>query len=443
VIVGAILIALYLVVALAPLGIAWGLGLPARPWLDDFSSALAMLAYATLLVEFVLSGRFGAVTRWIGVDGAMRFHQLFARTVLALVLFHPFLYTLPSSVETLPWDPTAATFLDQNAPAMVAGVVAWVVLGVLVITALAREQLPYRYESWRLGHGIGAAMVAGFGAWHVVGTGRYAGHSDVLTGFWLALLALALGTLAWTYLVGPLLRLRHPYAVASVREVAERTWELTVRPERGQRFDYRAGQFAWIAVRPRPFGVTDNPYSIATPPSGGDEVGFLVKEAGNFSRSVKELEPGARVWLDGPHGTFAVPERDHSGVGLLGGGIGIAPLLGILREMRARGDMRPVRLVFGNRAAEQIVYPEELERLEAETPTEVHHVLAEPPDGWQGFSGMVTAEVLEAVFGDREDHRDWAYLICGPAPMIDAVEKLLRERGVPAGNIVNERFVYD
>ena len=75
-----ILLLIYLAVAVTPLALGHLQGLPPRPFWDEVASGIAMTAFAVLLIEFVLSGRFKTITDRIGMDVTMRFHQLIARS---------------------------------------------------------------------------------------------------------------------------------------------------------------------------------------------------------------------------------------------------------------------------------------------------------------------------------------------------------------------------
>ena len=99
-------------------------------------------------------------------------------------------------------------------------------------------------------------------------------------------------------------------------------------------------------------------------------------------------------------------------------------------------------LLYGNRVAEQIVYEEELSRLGLRQGTEVIHVLSEPPSGWEGMTGQIGLDTIEKVFA-FDGAGEWLYLVCGPPAMLDAVEDALIALGVPARQIVSERFYYD
>lgn len=96
-----------------------------------------------MLVEFAISGRFQTVSDRIGIDMTMRLHQLFARTVLAMVLLHPFTSTLPIPGHLPPWYATAQRYLRLDGATPLTGTDAWILLGVLVATSIAMDSLPY------------------------------------------------------------------------------------------------------------------------------------------------------------------------------------------------------------------------------------------------------------------------------------------------------------
>ncbi|MCP1337062.1 ferredoxin reductase family protein [Futiania mangrovi] len=435
-----LLLPLYVLIVLAPLALAALQDKPRRPFLDEVSSGLALAAFAVLLAEFVLSGRFRTVSGRIGMDVTMRLHQLLARTALALVLLHPFLYTTPLN-PPLPWDPTRQMTLFLGDGALVSGVAAYLLLPALVLTAIFRDGLGMTYERWRLLHGLGALALAGAGAHHVLVAGRYS-SDPVLAGFWVLLLALAAASLAWVYAVKPLLQTRRPYRVGQVRKVALRTWELHIAPDGHAGLPFRAGQFVWLNVGHSPFSLAENPFSIASAPAEGPEIRFLIKEAGDFTGRIGAVAPGTRAWIDGPYGHLTREGRSGEGIALIAGGVGIAPLLSILRQMRREGDPRPAVLLHGNRVGEQIVHEEELRALEAEGALRVVHVLSDPPDGWQGETGLPDADLIARVFGFEGANR-WLFFLCGPPVMMEVCEKALLAMGVPPRQIVMELFSYD
>lgn len=356
------------------------------------------------------------------------------------ILVHPFLYQTPFD-RPLPWDTTGQLTLGLDMASLATGVIAWVVLPGFVLMSIYRDQLPYRYETWRLMHGLGAAVIAGAVTHHTFAAGRYSAD-PLLAGFWVLLLIAAFGSLVHTYLVAPLREASRPYEVISVKKIALKTWELAIRPGKGEALGFEAGQFAWLNVGHSPFSLHENPFSISSAPAARPEIRFVIKEMGDMTRSVGEVTPGTRAYLDGPYGNLTLKGRTGKGIALIAGGVGIAPLISIARQLRAENDPRPMILLYGNRVTGQIVYKGELSRLARRKNSQVIHILSEPPRGWKGLTGQVGRDTIEKVF-TFDGAREWLYLVCGPPAMLDAVEEALIALGVPAGQIVSERFYYD
>lgn len=436
-----VLVVLYISLLLAPIALAYIQGLPPRKWQDELSSALALSAFAGLLVEFLLSGRFRFVSGHIGIDTTMRFHQLMARSVTVFILVHPFLYVSPMMNHPFPWDTSGRHLLGLTVTSFATGLIAWLALMVMVLAAVFRQHSSVSYEAWRLSHGIAAVLVALFGVFHTLAAGRYSGHF-FLTFYWSALVGIALFTLFWVYALKPIWQSKHPYVVRSVRPIALKTWELVVEPKNGRIIDFSPGQFVWLNIGHSPFSLSENPISLASAPASTDHLAFVIKEVGDFTRSIGQIAPGTIAYVDGPHGNMTFNGLKAPGIALIAGGVGIAPLLSILRQLRQERDRRPIVLLYGNRVPEQVVYANELRELQNELDLHIEYVVSEPPAGSQERTGVIDAECVDAVFG-RSNAASWLYFVCGPLPMIESVEQALLAIGVPDTQIVSERFYYD
>lgn len=427
----------YLAIAVAPLVLSALQGLPPRSFLDEIASGLGMTAFAIMLVEFVLSGRFKLISGGVGMDVTIRFHQLLARTMLVFVLVHPFLYQAAYN-PPMPWDPTRQQTLGLEAGSLISGVIAWVALPGFVLMSIFRDRIPYSYETWRIMHAGGAVIIAVMVTHHALEAGRYSAD-PLLAGFWILLLAIALASVVWTYVISPLGEAGRPYEVTSVRKIALKTWEVAIRPERGEALDFEAGQFVWLNIGRGPFSVYENPFSISSAPAARPDVQFVIKEIGDMTGAVGSVAPGTRAYVDGAHGNLTLEGRSGKGIALIAGGVGIAPLIGIARQLKADDDPRSVVLLYGNRVAEQIVYPEEMQELDRDPRMQVVHVISEPAPDWDGLTGQIDGPTIETVFS-FEGASEWLYLVCGPPAMLDGVEETLIALGVPPRQIVSERF---
>ncbi|MGB7298191.1 MAG: ferredoxin reductase family protein [Burkholderiaceae bacterium] len=435
-----LLLVVYATVMLLPLILAWLTGLPARSFWDEVASGAGMLAFAVILAEFVLSGRFRSVSARLGMDKTMRFHQLVARAALVLMLIHPYLFQAPFS-PTYPWDISRQLTLASDPGGLATGVLAWILLPVVIGFAIQRKNLSYRYETWRLIHGIGALLVAGLVMHHTLTLGRYSQAPELMF-FWIGLSLIAVGAVANIYLVKPFLQRRRPWKVRSVLPIAKRVWEVTLEPEVHAGLTYDAGQFVWLNIGNTPFSLRENPFSIASPPAAGPELQFIIKELGDFTQTVGQIKPGARAYVDGPHGNLTTTGRSEPGIVFIAGGVGIAALIGILRQLCHENDKRETILIYGNRVAEQVVYRDELQTISQTHGTQIELVLAEPPDDWTGHSGLIDARLIRQILNDSHT-RQWLFILCGPPAMMSTVEDTLVEIGVSPDRLLAERFNYD
>lgn len=436
-----LLVTLLATFILLPTLFGWALVGPARPWTDELAGALGLIGFSALLTNFLLSGRFPAVADGPGIDRTMRWHQLAARVLTIGLLIHPFFYTVADGPAYLrPDDLTRAGMLGLGPWSMVSGVLAWVLLGALTLSSIRHDDLPYRYETWRLMHGICATLVAALGLQHALAAGRYAAHPAVATAL-VGLAGIALLTLIWINLPRPLLLARRPWRIAGLRPTGLATWELALEPVGHPGLSFHAGQFAWLKLDRGPFARRENPFSIASAPAETGRLRFLVKEAGDFTRGIGALPIGAPAFVDGPHGHLFIDGRPEPGVVLICGGGGVAPAIGIIRQAAASGDHRPMLLLYGNRVEAQILAREELTALAAEGWLEVVHVLSNPAAGWAGAAGQLDADFI-VEHGARAAAAGWLFVLCGPTPMLDAAHAALHRLRVPHSRILSERFTF-
>jgi predicted ferric reductase len=434
------LILLYLGVVCLPLILSWASGMPPRSFRNDIASGLGLLAFSMILAEFVLSGRFRTISSGLGLDRTMRFHQLMARTALAFALLHPFVYHwLPGPDR--PWDPTRQLTLTGDFAALATGISAFLLLPAFVLVSINHDELDYKYERWRLFHGLGALLIAGLLLHHTLTAGRYSAN-PVMVWMWGAMMAIAALSLFAVYGLKPINQARHRWRVSAIKRLTPRQWGVTLTPDGHAGMPYKAGQFVWLNIGHSPFSLYENPFSISSAPASGSDISFVIKELGDFTSQLDQITIGEKAYMDGPHGTLRIDGRAEPGIALIAGGVGIAPTLGILRDLRLTKDARKTVLVYGNRTENQIVYRDELDALAEHGTSQVIHVLREPSADWTGKTGIIDANLLEELFS-AEHFRSWAFILCGPPAMITTVEETLAAHYVSADRIISERFQYD
>ena len=411
---------------------------PLDPW-ERAGAGLGLVGLAAMAVQFVTSGRFGIVSGRLGIDRIMAFHKVAAWWVLLGLVLHPVFYVLPTWLE----DPDLGMrrlVAYHLLPQYRTGVIALVALALLVASSALRERLPLRYEVWRATHVLLAVTAAGAGLHHAVTAGRFSALG-ALQGWWwgvaLALLLVMATLYGWRWLALH----RRPWRLASVTKLADRTWELDIQPAPGTPdLRYEAGQFVWMTEGARRFPLFDHPFSIADSPARPG-ISLIIKEAGDFTATVGALAPDTPIGIDGPYGEFSLDNHPGEAILLVAGGAGIGPIMGLLRDLVARRDPRPVRLVYAVGKPDNLACLPEIAAAQRVLDLKLHAVSETGAAGFKGHVGRpdraLLARALEGLAPDRT-----VAMMCGPGPMVVAVSDMLADIGLPMGSIVYERFDY-
>lgn len=429
----------YPVVCLAPIALALLRDVaPASRW-EIAAAGVGLVGLAAMAVQFMTSGRFEIVSGRLGIDRVMAFHKTAAWWVLLGLALHPFAYVLSTWLE----DPSLGTELLRaylTLPHYRTGVIALAALALLVIGSALRDRLPMKYEVWRAAHVILALVAVGAGLHHAVSAGRYSAMGAV-HGYWWAVAAAVAVLMAVLYGWRWARLHTRPWRLSSVTALADRMWELDIAPAKGTpQLPYHAGQFVWITEGARRFPLFDHPFSIASSPAQPG-LRLIIKEAGDFTNHVGRLEPGTAIGVDGPFGDFTLEAHPGDSVLLIAGGVGIAPIMGLLRDLVARGHRGPVRLAYAAGAPENFACGEEIAAAEATLDLRTSFVSETSAPDWQGEVGRLDRDRLAAML-DGLDARRAVALICGPGPMVTAVSDMLVDLGLPMDNVVYERFDY-
>jgi cytochrome-b5 reductase len=140
------------------------------------------------------------------------------------------------------------------------------------------------------------------------------------------------------------------------------------------------------------------PISSDTTPGYFD---LLIKSypTGNISKHVAGLQVNQTMQVKGPKGAMVYRPNLVRRFGMIAGGTGITPMLQIIRAIirgRADGDRTEVDLIFANVNPEDILLKDDLDGLVRDDPGfRIYYVLNNPPEGWSGGIGFVTAEMIK------------------------------------------------
>ncbi len=425
----------YLLFILAPLfALLIGMWPTPRDFWTEFSVALGYAGLAMMGLQFGLTARFRYVTDPWGEDVIYHFHRQISLIAVGLVVAHPLilfvvrpdLLALLNSI-TAPWR---ARFAALSTYSLIA----------LVVMALWRAQLRIRYETWHLFHIVLAVAAVTAGLLHMLGWSFYL-TDPWKQALWIGLTIFWIGLLIYVRIIKPLFMLRRPYRVSEVREERGDTWTLVMQPDGHPGFRFRPGQFGWVTVWGTPFKITGHPFSFSSSAAVDDgRVEMTIRNLGDFTGTVHKVPVGQRVYLDGPYGAFTIDRNPADMHVLVAGGVGITPMVSIIRTLADRGDRRPVILLYGSKDWESITFREELDALKARLDLTVVHVLVDPPMGWTGEHGFIDADVLKRHL--PPPYAAHEYFICGPDAMMDSIETALGGLNVPLSKYHSERYSF-
>lgn len=426
-------IGVYLLVTLLPLLVLLLYPpLEERGFWTEFSVALGFIGLAMIALQFALTARINRIEASYGIDIILQFHRYISIVAFSLILIHPIILfiTRPETLELLnfPVAPWRARF----------AVIGTLALIVLVITSIWRKPLRIEYETWRILHGLLAVMAVGFGLAHALGVSYYLGlfWKGVL---WSAIALFALWLLVYVRLVKPWFMTKKPYLVEEVIPQRGDVWTLALRPRGHEGFKFEPGQFAWITLDISPFRMREHPFSMSSSGDHPERLEFGIKALGDFTKTIKDVKPGTKAYLDGPYGVFTTDRYwDSSGFVLIAGGIGITPMMSMLLTAAERKDDRPFLLIYANKKWEDVTFREELDELKDKLDLTIVHVLREPPEDWSGETGYVDRELLERYIPLHRGSRQ--YFICAAPVMMDKVEAALYDLEVPVTNVHMEHF---
>jgi predicted ferric reductase len=426
-------VAVYLLLVSAPLlALVLGPAPPGTAFWWDFSMGLGFAGMAMMGMQFALTARFRRAAAPFGIDIIYYFHRYAAVIALALLAGH-FL------ILRIRYAPSLGALDPREAPwRMTAGRIALLLFAVLVVTSLWRKQMRLEYYRWRISHAAMATLAVLASLLHIKGVGYYTAAPGTAW-LWTAYASFWLALLLYVRFARPWMLTRRPWRVVGVRQERGNAWTLSLEPEAHAGLRFAPGQFAWLTVRASPFAAAEHPFSFASSAAAPPGVEFSIKELGDFSRSVKTIEPGETAYVDGPYGGFSIDQYPAApGFMFIAGGAGIAPIMSMLRTAADRGERRPFTLVYGNGEWDRVMFREELDSLCQRLSLTVVYILERPAADWTGERGHVRRELLLRHLA--EQHRAVEYFTCGPKPMTDIVQRALRSLGVPRRRVHFELF---
>ncbi|MFC1742825.1 NADH:ubiquinone reductase (Na(+)-transporting) subunit F [Candidatus Riflebacteria bacterium] len=207
----------------------------------------------------------------------------------------------------------------------------------------------------------------------------------------------------------------------------------------------------YIANNPEPIYRA---YSMANHPAEGNIVMLNIRIAtpppnvpdappGLASSYIFNLKKGDKVTISGPYGEFFAKDTDRE-MCFIGGGAGMAPLRShVFNQFHILKTQRKVTYWYGARSLREMFYEEHFRKIEKDFPNFKFYIAlsdALPEDNWTGMTGFIHQVVFDEYLKDHPEPENIEYYLCGPPPMINAVQKMLYELGVEKDMILLDEF---
>jgi glycine betaine catabolism B len=213
------------------------------------------------------------------------------------------------------------------------------------------------------------------------------------------------------------------------------------RFSRPAEYAFQAGQWYTVAV-PSPEGPLDRHFSHADSPTESFIELTTRLTGSDFKSALDSLPLGSEVEIEGPYGRFVFGYETPK-IAFLTGGIGVTPVRSMLRYLADTGGAGRIEgqelvVFYGSMTEDGIVYKSEFDEFSRKIGgLRVVHVITDPTEGWKGYGGFITADIVRAELADPGN---WTYYISGPPPMIAAMQKVMDQLGIPKAQTVVESF---
>ena len=193
--------------------------------------------------------------------------------------------------------------------------------------------------------------------------------------------------------------------------------------EKRNNFSFKPGQFVELTV----FGLGEAPFSIVSNPINRDFFKLCVRDAGSVSGALHRMEEGSKVGIRGPFGNgyFPYQKMKNHNVLLIAGGLGIAPLMSLIRYiLHYREEYKRILIIYGAVDPKSILFKHEIQYWNNRGDISICMSVDNPDDKWTGEIGACTKLIPRVNFPAEDTYA----VVCGPPIMYKYVIKELEEK---------------
>ncbi len=207
---------------------------------------------------------------------------------------------------------------------------------------------------------------------------------------------------------------------------------LTFTPEGTKKIAYRAGQFGYIRWKTPGLPAEEHPFSFLSCPTD-PEISLGIKVLGDFTETSAKVEVGSIARINGGFGNF-IPNFNEEKVCLIGSGIGIVPILSLLKDMQNHKLEKKVLCFLAVNTREDLLIEEEIKKIAAMTPNLELRILIFQEDGILYSSDFFKESI--------DNPKEYSYYLCSSMPVRTIVLTALHQIEVSHHQFHFEAFSY-
>jgi predicted ferric reductase len=391
----------------------------------QIGKVFGLCAAVLFFVQILLVQRLVIFDRIWGLDRLSFFHRINSFLILALAITHSGLVILPEGLDNLPIG-------REFWPEMV-GAALVITLAFFIAVALYRRRL-LAYDVWRKVHRPVGYLLAAVLIIHIFNVSDSFETGVPRGGLWGFIGAIVLTIILAKFLAARMTLKQLP--VSAGRQAGEGV--VGLRVEVPSSFSYAPGQFAFLTLHGGGIAPETHPFSISSAPDfptkRSSSIEFFIKQCGDWTSTIAP-EKGLQASLMGPFGLFSYKARPLPPmIVCIGGGIGITPLLSMLRQLSTEQDAPALMLVWSVTRKSDMFLSEELTELQSRLPFLHTHIIYTGGEGGR----RLHEESLSALLKDVPDNSH--FYICGPEPMMSDIRGHLQQLRYLRKSIFWERF---
>jgi len=391
--------------------------------------ALGTLSLTMLVAQLMFSSRIRILETGIGLDTLMVWHRWNAKFLTLLVFLHP---------PLVHYGPLMQLGLEMPAiiqamqPGHYMGVLALTLILLTVFVSIYSERMRIPYHWWRALH-YGVYAIILFGFMHGMMVSSNIASRNWVFWWWLILAFTITALTIYRFLFRPS-RAYKEYRVVRVVQETPDVRSIYLKTN-STPMVYAPGQFAFVRFFSRGLSKEEHHFTLSASPTS-NEISFTVKELGDYTGQLDLLREGDKALVDGPYGVFS-NQGEHGPFVFIAGGVGITPIMSMLRAMAKTSFREKATLIYGSRTKSEVVFYEELTEFakKFENFTLIMVYSAEEVTG--AYHGFITQEILQKEITTPTEQ---SYFLCGPKPMTRGIVKQLKTLNVPPSKIRTEVF---